>query len=278
MKKFFLFIFIFNMPVAWSQQNLPAPAQNIGKGRRVVLDYYFNNEYKKDASGQMKRFHYTWEDEASSGFSIFGAIFRQYGSATDSLAEAPTAALLKNAAVYIIVDPDTDKETVHPNYMLPEYAQVIYNWVKAGGVLLLMCNDSGNAEFTHFNQLPEKFGIHFNENCINRVTGNQYEMGAVYMQSQSTVFKSAGKVYIKEMSTLDLHPPAKTDYKNKAGDILTAIAKVGKGTVFAVGDPWFYNEYTDGKKLPPEYENYAAATDLVKWLLRQVPAENNSNN
>src|SRR5450432_1927153 len=103
MKKFFLFIFIFNMPVAWSQQNLPAPAQNIGKGRRVVLDYYFNNEYKKDASGQMKRFHYTWEDEASSGFSIFGAIFRQYGSATDSLAEAPTAALLKNAAVYIIV-------------------------------------------------------------------------------------------------------------------------------------------------------------------------------
>jgi unsaturated rhamnogalacturonyl hydrolase len=39
--------------------------------------------------------------------------------------------------------------------------------------------------------------------------------------------------------------------------------------VFAVGDPWLYNEYLDGRKLPAEYPNYKAATDLVKWLLAQ---------
>ena len=48
-----------------------------------------------------------------------------------------------------------------------------------------------------------------------------------------------------------------------------AVAKMGKGTVFAVGDPWLYNEYLDGRKLPASFENYKAAGDLVKWLLKQ---------
>ena len=50
---------------------------------------------------------------------------------------------------------------------------------------------------------------------------------------------------------------------------MIATAKLGKGTVFAVGDPWLYNEYVDGRKLPAEYENYKAAEDLVKWLIKQ---------
>jgi unsaturated rhamnogalacturonyl hydrolase len=49
------------------------------------------------------------------------------------------------------------------------------------------------------------------------------------------------------------------------------VAKYGKGTVFAVGDPWFYNEYTDGRKLPYGYQNFEAANDFVKWLIEQVP-------
>jgi len=51
--------------------------------------------------------------------------------------------------------------------------------------------------------------------------------------------------------------------------MLMATAKFGKGTVFAVGDPWIYNEYTDGRKLPSEYENLQAARDLSRWLLAQ---------
>lgn len=271
MKRLHFIVFLIIAAALLKQQ--PVFAQT--KGKKVLLDYYFNNEYKKNAAGQLERFHYTWEDSTNSGFSLLGGIFKQQGAQTESLTAAPTAALLKDAAVYIIVDPDTDKETVKPNYMQPQFAQIIYDWVKAGGVLLLMLNDSGNAEFTHFNQLPEKFGIHFNENCINHVTGNQYEMGAFYIQSGDAIFKNTTKVYIKEMSTLTVKNPAKAQYKNALGDVVTAIAKIGKGTVFAVGDPWFYNEYIDGKKLPPEYENYTAATDLANWLLQQVPAEKN---
>jgi unsaturated rhamnogalacturonyl hydrolase len=39
--------------------------------------------------------------------------------------------------------------------------------------------------------------------------------------------------------------------------------------VFAVGDPWFYNEYIDGRKLPSAYKNYNAAVELFKWLIAQ---------
>jgi unsaturated rhamnogalacturonyl hydrolase len=50
-----------------------------------------------------------------------------------------------------------------------------------------------------------------------------------------------------------------------------AMAKYGKGTVFATVDPWIYNEYTDGRKLPASYDNYAAGKELVRWALKQIP-------
>ncbi|MEZ4900657.1 MAG: hypothetical protein R2822_02285 [Spirosomataceae bacterium] len=50
--------------------------------------------------------------------------------------------------------------------------------------------------------------------------------------------------------------------------LLTTV-RIGKGRVFAVGDPWLYNEYTDGRRIPNTYENFSAAKELAKWLLNQ---------
>jgi unsaturated rhamnogalacturonyl hydrolase len=132
-----------------------------------------------------------------------------------------------------------------------------------------MGNDSGNAEFTHFNRLAGAFGIHFNENSRNKVIGNKFEMGAFNMAVGDEIFKTTRKIYIKELSTLKVHDPAKPHFAD-GGDVIMATAKIGKGTVFAVGDPWFYNEYTDGRKLPAEYQNFNAAKDLAKWLIEQI--------
>ena len=52
-----------------------------------------------------------------------------------------------------------------------------------------------------------------------------------------------------------------------------AVSKVGKGAVFAVGDPWLYNEYVNGRKLPADYDNYKAAKDLVNWIITQIPVK-----
>ena len=240
-----------------------------GKGKTVLLDYYFNNERRKDITGALVRYHYTWEDRANSGYSLLGQLFRQYGARTDSLPVAPTAGNLKKAAVYIIVDPDDEREVPAPHYPGAAELVSIEEWVRGGGVLMLMSNDSANAEFTHFNLLAEMFGIQFNYDDYHKVTGNHYEMGAFQLKGQDEIFPTTHKIYIKELSTLQLSPPAQPYYTDQ-GHVIIGVAKVGKGTVFAVGDPWFYNEYTDGRKLPADYENYNAARDLVQWLLLQA--------
>ena len=243
-----------------------ADKQSVGKGKTVLLDYYFNNEWRKDATGKDVRYHYTWDDKANSGFSLLGDVFSSYGVKKMTLESKPSAQNLKGASIYIIVDPDTEKETAQPNYVDAKDVATIKDWVKAGGVLVLMSNDSANAEFKHFNQLPEAFGIHFDQNLKNPVQGNNYAQGAILIPAHHSIWSNTQKIYIKELSTVTVKSPATVVLKN-GNDNIAAVSKYGKGLVFAIGDPWLYNEYTDGRKLPSEYENYQAAVDLVKWLI-----------
>jgi len=241
-------------------------AMKLPTGKTVLLDEYFNNEHHKDITGASVRFHYIWDESDNNGYAIWGHIFNKLGARTDTLAMAPTAANLAKASVYIIVDPDNEKESPAPNYPAGADVDAIENWVKAGGVLVLMANDSANCEFTHFNRLAARFGVQFNYDCYHKVTGSQFEMGAFTMTGQDGIFENTKKIYIKELSTLTLSGPAKPVFTD-AGYNIMAVARVGKGAVFAVGDPWFYNEYTDGRKLPADFDNYNAARDLAQWLL-----------
>jgi unsaturated rhamnogalacturonyl hydrolase len=243
---------------------------NLGKGKTVLLDSYFNNEYHKDVTGKSIPFHYKWDEQDNNGFSFLGQIFNNYGLHTKTLNEAPDAENLKKAAAYVIVDPDIPKENPDAKYIVEPHIRAISNWVKNGGVLVVLNNDTGNAEFVHLNKLMAKFGISFNLNSVNRVVGRNFEQGAINIPQDNAIFKTARKIYIKELSTLQLNNPAIAQLVN-GKDVIVATAKYGKGTVFAVGDPWFYNEYTDGRKLPPEYDNFKAANDLVIWLVKQIP-------
>ena len=80
------------------------------------------------------------------------------------------------------------------------------------------------------------------------------------------IFKNVKKIYLKEISTLTLKDPAKPVLTD-SGYVIMASSGIGNGFVFAVGDPWIYNEYIDNNKLPESFENYKAAENLVKWLL-----------
>ena len=244
------------------------PTLQVGKGRTVLLDNYFNNEWKKDATGTMVRYHYTWEDKSNSGFSMLRDIFNIHGVKTTSLEKAPTSDNLSSASIYIIVDPDTKNETDQPNFIQPDHITATTDWVKSGGVLVLMGNDMNNAEFDHFNRLAGKFGISFNTDNQNQVINDQYSQGEILIQSSSTIFPKRSKIFVKEYSSLAVDKPAVPVLK-KDNYVVMAMARSGKGFVFAIGDPWIYNEYVDGRKLPSEYQNYEAATDLVKWLIKQ---------
>jgi unsaturated rhamnogalacturonyl hydrolase len=98
------------------------------------------------------------------------------------------------------------------------------------------------------------------------VKNDTYEQGVVYPGDKNTIFKTPAKMFLKEISALNVKSPA-TENTVKDGDIIIATATLGKGKVLAVGDPWLYNEYVDQRKFLDGYENYKAAEDLVKWLL-----------
>jgi unsaturated rhamnogalacturonyl hydrolase len=242
------------------------PAMNAGKNKTVLLDRYFNSEKRKDATGTTGYWHYTWEERSHPGFYTLGKIFERHGARLSSLDVSPSAANLAKASVYVIVDPDHIRDNPAPNFVNAKDVKAISDWVKAGGTLLLLANDSNNCDLKHFNLLSEAFGIKFTDKSLNMVKNDFYPQGEVLPGLDNPVFKTTKKMFLKELSALEIKAPAKT-LVTKGDDIIIAIANIGKGKVITVGDPWLYNEYVDGRKLPAEYENYKAAEDLVKWLL-----------
>jgi unsaturated rhamnogalacturonyl hydrolase len=242
----------------------------IGKGVTVLLDAWFNSQKHADASGRQVYFHYKWDDKTDSGYSLLGRMFNDFGARTDTLYTAPTLADLEHAQVYIIVSPDIPAKNPHPNYMQPHDAAQIVEWVKAGGVLMIMENDPPNADLDHLNLLSERFGIKFNNVQRNHVLGDKYEMGKIAIGGGGPIFKDAHTIFMKDTCTISTSGPAKPVLQD-SGDTILAMVKVSKGTVFASVDPWLYNEYTDGHRLPAMYDNYAAGVELVRWILKQVP-------
>ncbi len=241
------------------------PTLNTANKKTVLLDDYFNAEKKKNAVGNEIAWHYKWNEKSNGGFYFLGNIFNSYGFITTTLSTAPTKKSLKKSSIYIIVDADHEKDNPTPNYVQSNDIKAIEKWVKKGGVLVIFHNDKGNAEFEKFNKLANTFGIHFNADLRNTVDGNKFEMGGVNINADNEVLTGVSKIYIKEISTLKLSGNAKSVLNDK-GDVIAAVSKYGKGTVFAIGDPWLYNEYVDGRKLPAEFENFKAAKSLVQWL------------
>ena len=233
--------------------------------KTVGLDNWFNHETNAKTG---KIFHYTWDDTENGGFSQLGDVFTSKGAQLKTIAGKPDKKRLEGINVYIIVDPDTTTENPKPNYIEADDIKIISDWVKEGGVLLILANDKPNCEFTHLNSLAKVFGMHFNPVTLNKVTGANWEMGAETNLPDHPVFKGVKKIYLKEVSSISTWKDAKAVLKDN-GAAYMAETKFGKGFVFAVGDPWIYNEYIDHKYLPADFDNLKASNNLVEYLLNK---------
>lgn len=231
----------------------------------VGLDNWFNHEINAKTG---KPFHYLWTDTEFSGFSRWGEIFTGRGAKITTLGK-PDDAVLSKINVYIIVDPDTTTESPNPNYLNAEEIASIKHWVNAGGVLAVLANDAPNCEFTHLNKLMAEFGMRFNHVTLHPVTGTDFEMGASTNLPDHPLFKGVRKIYLKEIADININGSARAILSEK-GKVLIAENKFGKGYVFAIGDPWIYNEYIDHDRLPESFENRKAAENLTDLLLGYV--------
>ena len=242
-------------------------------GKTVLFDAWFNSQKRKTADGREELFHYKLSDDATSGYSFFSRMFQQYGMRTEALAHAPRKEDLERAAVYVIVSPDIPALNPNPHYMDKTSGDAIEAWVKAGGVLMLMENDNQRAEFEHFDTLADRFGIHFNSVIRNEELNNSYENTIVPIAAGTGgIFQHAHKALEKEVCTITPSAPAEGILTDK-GDVLMAVARVGRGVVYGNVDPWVYNEYTDGRKLPLGEDNFAGGQELVHWVVAQIPGK-----
>ncbi|MBY0347266.1 MAG: hypothetical protein K2W79_03330 [Hydrotalea flava] len=139
-------------------------------------------------------------------------------------------------------------------------------WQYSGGVLAILHNDKGNADFKHMNQLTECFGIHLNEDSYQHVTGKNFEEDAISIPNNHAILSNVQTIDQKEICSITVTKPSYAALKKNEITIF-AVAHYGDGTVFVTGDPWLHNEYTDGKKLPEQFQNYQAANDCVQWLI-----------
>jgi unsaturated rhamnogalacturonyl hydrolase len=238
-----------------------------GLGKTVSLDSYFNNETRTELGQANVSWHYKWEEHHNGGYSFLANLFQNVGFKTNTIYQEPTPQNLKRTSVYVIVDPDNEKENPKPNFINANHINTITNWVKAGGILVLLGNDVNNTELKYFNELANKFGINFNSDLKGTVpVATNFETAKVVVPKGNEIFKNATNLFIKEYSSLTVSANAKTILKDKDGDNVMAISAFGKGTVFVIGDPWLYNEYVDGRKLPANYDNFKAAQDLINWL------------
>ena len=109
-------------------------------------------------------------------------------------------------------------------------------------------------------------GINFHHVTLHPVTVTNFEMVASKNLPDHPLFKGVSKIYIKEVSDINLSGTAKA-ILTENGKVLMAENNYGKGYVFAIGDPWIYNEYIDHDRLPESFENRTAAENLTDILL-----------
>ena len=224
-------------------------AAPLGAQTVVALDGFHNNERAMPE-------HYQWEGTSDGSFSKLANGFREHDVQVRTLRNRIDAASLSGINLLIIVDPDTPEETPDPKYIEDAEIDALVKWVNDGGRLVLLGNDKGHAEFTHFNRLASRFGIQFLEETYPKTSGK----AILVATGKHSIFEGGLQAYLVEVAPLKLVVPAEPVLTHEGTDIM-ALAHVGRGMVFALGDPWLYDEYIERN------DNVRIATNLFTMLL-----------
>ncbi len=204
----------------------------------VALDCYHNTETPA---------HYTWQKVGLGGYSQFAQILLTLGADTSTITTPLDSPTLSRTSVLMIVNPGT----VH--LIAAAEIDAVDKWVQQGGKLMCFANNTGHVEFVNYNQLMARFGITFND--TTQTGGSNF--GPV---PQNEVFSACTTFYIVDMCNLSIVSPAVSIFTFQ-GSVLMATSLKGAGKVFAVGDPWVYDEHIAAK------DNTRGITQVVQWLL-----------
>lgn len=203
--------------------------------------------------------HYAWDGAYQGGFSGLGQMLQGLGAELRTVREPFTGKSLAGLDLLIVVDPDTPAESSSPNLITDSEVAATAAWVEAGGTLVLLGNDPGNAEFARLNALARRFGIEF----LEKKHADGEGKSKLTLATTNTAWFTPGlKFYAVDVAPLQVSASnAEMLLSERSTPILVSVP-AGRGRVVALGDPWLYNEYLytqDNRKL---------AEELMRRLLR----------
>jgi len=225
----------------------PAAAQ---QHQVVLLDGYHNNQ---------AQLHYRWEGTYPGGYSEFGKVLESLGAELRTLHDPLTSDRLAGVSCLIIVNPNTPAQSADPKYIGRDEIVAVREFVRAGGLLVLLGNDPGHMEFAHFNELAREFGLKF----LNKKHENASGLSklAIPIPAASRYFGAGGTAYLVDVAPLEVTAPHAQTIISDNNETIAAVVAFGQGRVLAVGDPWAYNEYINRR------DNHALVEALFRSLL-----------
>jgi hypothetical protein len=225
------------------------PVWNTSARKVVAVDGWHNREPQP---------HYSWDAAYPGGFSGLGQMLKGLGAETRTVKESLTQKSLQGIDCLIVVDPDTPAEAPSPNLITDAEIDAVAAWVGNGGVLLLLGNDPGNAEFPRMNALARRFGVEFEEKKQVDANGNSK---LTLLTAKEGWFTPGLKFYGVDLAPLRVGQGAEK-LLTERDTVMMAAVRHGKGQVIALGDPWLYNEYLYTQ------DNRRIADELFRKILK----------
>ena len=220
-----------------------------------MVDAWFNSQTRKNAFGQTELFHYKWSDDSNNGYSFFGRAFRRHGVTLATLPEAPTAAALAHAQIYVIASPGYSSRRIPTR---TTWTRPAATPSRPGSRRAACCCSSPTTATTPSSptsiRSADRFGIHFNPVLSHHVIGPDHSTGEVVIPPGTGHLRRGFTAYMKDTSTITVSGPAKalvTDH----GDVMIAVRMWAKGQSWA----WSIRGFTTSTPMAAKWASTTAS-------------------
>ncbi len=239
-------------------------------GLRKVVQLLYSRQLEPSEAGTIghERQGDLWQDSTASGYSLLSRLIARLGGEIDTLLSSPSPEQLRRTSVLVIVDPHAHVEGKQAGGTGEREAQLIEDWVRGGGVLVLFPQEARNGTTSRVNTIGRRFGLTFSEDRLTEIGGGGHEKGYAVAGNTHPMFSGVRRVFMTDPCPIHVRAPAAA-VLSVQGRCVIGESRMGRGTVVAFSCQWMRNELlAEGTQTGKQ--NSSAAEAVCSWLFDQA--------